>query len=130
MIWPSRTIAGAGTINGRRGIHPKIRDRWDLTIECVRRHYRGDDSPLSTTMNANRAFFDLFVDFRGFVDFFVLQDSVSPDYESVRFTIPFDDFSGDGFPADLAAYTRHLKQSTAYVNARNARIDALKIPVP
>ena len=35
----------------------------------------------------------LFVAFRGFVDFFLLQDIVTDDSSSVRFFMPFDDFS-------------------------------------
>jgi hypothetical protein len=38
------------------------------------------------------------------------------------------DFSGEDFAADLAARTRRLKQSTVYITAGNARIDALKVP--
>ncbi len=29
------------TVNQCRGIHPLIRDRFDLTLECIRRHYAG-----------------------------------------------------------------------------------------
>ncbi|WP_113903400.1 DUF6994 family protein [Brevibacterium celere] len=35
------------TINGARGLHPRIVDRFDLTLECIRRHYRGEPSPLA-----------------------------------------------------------------------------------
>lgn len=130
MIWPSRTIGGVGTINGLRGLRPRISDRWDLTVECVRRHYAGEDSPLSDTMQANGAFFDLFVDFRGFVDFFLLQDIVNPHDGSVRFLIPFDDFAGRALPADVSEYTQYLAKATGYIRARNSRIAALRIPAP
>ena len=59
MIWPSTTVPGAGTINGMRGLNLKIADRFDLTLECVRRHYGGGESPLSAVLKANAAFFDL-----------------------------------------------------------------------
>ena len=32
----------------------------------------------------DRGFFELFADFRGYVDFFLLQDCVSKDYEEVK----------------------------------------------
>lgn len=130
MIWPSRTIGKIGTINGMRGWKPSISDRWDLTVECVRRHYEAQDSPLSREIGANGAFFDLFVDFRGFVEFFLLQDIVTPDYKGVRFMIPFDDFSGSALPTDPAAYRQYLAKATGYIRARNSRIAALEIPVP
>ncbi|TWS26553.1 hypothetical protein FK268_04835 [Tsukamurella sputi] len=130
MIWPSRTINGTGTINGMRGFHPRISDRWDLTVECVRRHYAAQASPLSTVLEANRGFFDLFNDFRGFVDFFLLQDIVSPDYTSVRFLMPFDDFTTPALPADSASYTQYLAKATGYIRARNTRIASLKIRAP
>jgi hypothetical protein len=60
------------TINGARGFHPKIKDRFDLTVECIRRHYVDDPSPLSDTLARYEDFFGLFGDFRGYVDFFLL----------------------------------------------------------
>ncbi len=38
------------TINQRRGMHPLIRDRFDLTLECIRRHYAGSASPLGEVL--------------------------------------------------------------------------------
>jgi hypothetical protein len=40
------------TINQARGTAPEIRDRFDLTMECVRRHYSDEPSPLSGTFTA------------------------------------------------------------------------------
>ena len=80
------------SINRARGINPFICDRWDLTLECIRKYYNNEDSPLYNVLNDNREFFDLFVDFRGYVDFFFLQDCVSSDYKSVTFWIKNDSF--------------------------------------
>ena len=33
IIFPRHT----GSMNQRRGMHPRIVDRWDLTMECIRR---------------------------------------------------------------------------------------------
>ena len=34
MIFPKRR----GGINQTRGFHAQIRDRWDLTLECIRKY--------------------------------------------------------------------------------------------
>lgn len=60
-------------------------DRWDLTLECIRRFYCGEDSPLSGVIERDKDFYELFVDFKGYVDFFFLQDCVTPDYSNVIF---------------------------------------------
>lgn len=56
------------SMNQRRGISGKIKDRWDLTLECMRRHYVGEDSPLKSVTDSDAAFYDLFVNFKGYVD--------------------------------------------------------------
>ena len=50
MIFPGNRIGRKMTINGARGFHPRIKDRFDLTVECIRRHYRKENSPLSDTL--------------------------------------------------------------------------------
>jgi Family of unknown function (DUF6994) len=47
MIFPGNRVDGKQTINGARGFNPRIADRLDLTVECIRRHYRSEASPLS-----------------------------------------------------------------------------------
>lgn len=74
LVFPANRIGGKVTINGARGFHPLIRDRGDLTLECIRRHYAGDDNPLAKTLTRYSAFFELFGDFAGYVDFFLLQE--------------------------------------------------------
>ncbi|MBE6027507.1 MAG: hypothetical protein E7227_02740 [Clostridiales bacterium] len=73
------------SMNQMRGTNPYIIDRWDLTMECIRRFYMGEHSPLYEVLDRDKKFYDLFVDFRGYVDFFCLQDCVAPDYNSVIF---------------------------------------------
>jgi len=68
-----------------RGTNAYIMDRWDLTMECIRRFYLGEDSPLYEVLNRDRDFYELFVDFKGYVDFFYLQDCVTPDYSNAIF---------------------------------------------
>jgi hypothetical protein len=50
MLFPGNRIGRQMTINGARGFHPRIKDRFDLTVECIRRHYLNVDSPLSATL--------------------------------------------------------------------------------
>ncbi len=40
MIFPGTRVDGKATINGERGLNHRIKDRFDLTVECIRRHYR------------------------------------------------------------------------------------------
>ena len=122
IVFPGNRIAGKPTINGARGMHPRIRDRFDLTLECIRRHYGGEPSPLEETLAQYAEFFGLFADFRGYVDFFLLQDLVSPDYSTVRFFTPFDNFTTSALPGSLAAYEQYRARSIDFVRARNSRI--------
>lgn len=77
MVFPANRVGRKMTINMARGCHPRIKDRFDLTVECVRRHYLDEQSPLSDTLARYSDFFGLFGDFAGYVDFFHLQDLVS-----------------------------------------------------
>ena len=62
------------TINGERGWNKRIVDRFDLTLECIRRYYLDIESPLKETLERYKSFFLLFEDFRHYVEFFFLQD--------------------------------------------------------
>lgn len=111
------------SINQRRGIDGLIRDRFDLTLECIRRHYLGGTSPLADNLVWYGAFFDLFGDFRGYVDHFLLNDLVAVDYASVKFLKAFDDFAGDPLPAaNVAEYQQYMIRSMDFISARNERI--------
>ena len=37
LVFPANRIGGKMTINGAKGFHPRIKDRSDLTLECIRR---------------------------------------------------------------------------------------------
>jgi hypothetical protein len=111
------------SINQRRGMDGRIRDRFDLTLECIRRHYSGGTSPLADNLVRYGAFFDLFGDFRGYVDHFLLNDLVAVDYSSVKFLKAFDYFAGDPLPAaNVAEYQQYMIRSMDFISARNARI--------
>jgi hypothetical protein len=127
MVFPGNRIGGKQTINGARGFHPRIADRFDLTVECIRRHYLGEASPLDETLDRYSDFFGLFGDFRRYVDFFLLQDLVTSDHTGVRFFMPFDDFKSSAVPKDVATYNQYRRLSIEFIEARNRRINALSL---
>lgn len=103
-----------GSINQVRGTNTKIRDRWDLTLECIRRYYKGEDSPIYKTLLQDRDFFDLFVDFRGYVDYFFLQDCVTDDYSEVNFWVGKGDFSEEPLPNTVAGYLHWIESQIIF----------------
>ena len=42
MVFPGNRVGRKMTFNGARGFHPRIKDRFDLSVECIRRHYRNE----------------------------------------------------------------------------------------
>ena len=109
------------SINQERGTKREIRDRFDLTLECIRRHYLGERSPLET-LALHSDFFHLFGDFRGYVDHFLLNDLVDDDTGTIRFYLPFDGFERDALPTSAEEYHEVMRRSTDFVRARNERI--------
>ena len=119
------------SINQSRGMHPRIRDRFDLTLECIRRHYQGTASPLTGALSWYADFFDLFEDFAGYVDHFLLNDLVDEGHAAVMFYTDFDDFAGSPLPAANAdQYRQYMKRSMDFMRARNDRIAAYASRVP
>ena len=121
LVFPGNMVEGKPTINGARGCHRKIADRFDLTLECIRRHYLGRHSPLADTLQRYAKFFALFGDFEGYVDYFLLQDLI--DGGSVKFLMPFDDFQTSPLPGSVDAYKEYKRLTIEFVEARNRRID-------
>lgn len=124
IIWPGNRIDRRPTINGARGLNRRIADRIDLTLEAVRRHYAGEWSPLAETLGRYRDFFELFETFEGYVEFFHLQDLVTPDHAEVQFFVPFDNFKSSGIPVTFAAYADFRRRSGEFLLARRRRIDS------
>ena len=124
MIWPVRK-KDRPTLNQARGFGGSgrpIGDRMDLTLECIRRHYAGEpESPLASVISAYKDFFELFQDFAGFVDFFHLQDLVTPD-DQVRFYLPFDNFERSGTPATTEEYVTYREATLKFIAARSLRM--------
>jgi hypothetical protein len=100
----------------------RIGDRFDLTLECIRRLYQRQTSPLSEVLDRYSCFFELFEDFRGYVDFFLLQDLVSGDGEAINFYLPFDEFQSSPLPQDLEAYKTYLSGVMSFSDCRARRM--------
>ena len=122
IIYPSIRTNNQMTINGARGVNKKIKDRFDLTLECIRRHYISEKSPLSDTLNRYSSFFNLFNNFQGYVDFFLLQDLVTKNYFSIKYLIPFESFENSPLPNNVDEYRLYKKNMTDFILARSQRI--------
>ncbi len=128
-VHKSYTIGGSiifpkqkGGINQSRGCNHYIKDRWDLTLECIRRYYNNEDSPLAAVLYNNKDFFDLFVDFKGYIDFFYLQDCVSSDYSKVNFWLDTKLFESNPVPQNTQEYKLWMEHQLSFVMNRNERI--------
>jgi hypothetical protein len=122
MIFPGNQIDRKMTINSQRGCHPRIKDRFDLTVECIRRYYLGERSPLFETLQRYADFFAPFGDFRGYVEFFLLQDLVTDDGTAVRFFTPFKEFVSWPVPATTEGYKSYMRHALDFIQARNERM--------
>jgi hypothetical protein len=122
ILFPGNRIDNKMTINGARGCHRKIADRFDLTLECIRRHYAQIESPLSETMGRYAKFFDIFESFQAYVEFFLLQDLVTDNGSEVRFLLPFDNFQRTPLPLDAREYVDYVENSRRFLQARSIKM--------
>lgn len=102
------------SINQIRGTNRRICDLWDLTLECIRRFYPGEDSPLSWCLEQDREFFDLFV------DFFCLKSCVSEDYSEVNLWLDTELFVKDPLPKTVDEYKSWIESQYRLVHHRAA----------
>ncbi len=120
IIFPAQHKNGF-TINQARGVNRKICDRFDLTLESFRRFYIDEESPLSKTLANYKDLFDLFIDFKTYVDFFLLQDFIDQ-HGQVEFSLPFDNFNRAPLPQTVEEYKQYKKHTLDLLNKRNKRI--------
>ena len=123
IIFPNNKINNKQTINGAHGCNGKIDDRFDLTLECIRRFYLGLPSPLYDVFLRYQDFFGLFRDFRGYIDFFLLQDLVTENYAQIKFYLPFDNFMSSPNFHCVNDYLIYQERVIDFLNNRNSRID-------
>ena len=122
IIFPNNRIDGKHTINQARGVNSLIDDRFDLTLECIRRFYLGQTSPLFDTFLRYKDFFDLFDNFIGYVNFFLLADLLDENQE-VKFYLPFDDFKTPPKFSDTDDYLLYKKGVMNFIRQRNRKIE-------
>jgi hypothetical protein len=120
-VFPNNRIEGSQTINQSRGVNNLIDDRFDLTLECIRLFYLGQTSPLYETLLRYKNFFDLFDNFFGYVQFFLLEDLI--DEDGIRFYLPFDDFKTQPTFSDIDEYLLYKMGVMNFIKARNKRIE-------
>ncbi|MEW5844954.1 MAG: hypothetical protein AB1777_01670 [Bacteroidota bacterium] len=120
IVFPAHNKNGF-TINQARGVSRLICDRFDLTLECIRRFYQNEESPLYKTIMNYKDFFDLFVDFKGYIEFFHLQDFINQK-EQIEFSLPFDNFSRPPLPQTVDENKRYKNHTIDLINRRNDRI--------
>jgi len=122
IIFPAKQIDKKMTINGARGMNHKIQDRFDLTLECIRLFYLEKNSPLTDTFVRYSSFFSLFSDFKGYVNFFLLQDLVDENCSEIKFWCQFKGFDHQPLPRSVSEYRGYKNNLTSFVTARNKRI--------
>lgn len=121
IIFPSNKFNGRNTLNQERGMNRQINDRIDLTLECIRRYYNKENSPLYDTIKRYHDFFMLFSDFRGYCEFFLLQDLIDDDMK-IKFFLPFEGFINNPLPSNVEEYKAFMNNNIEFLLKRNSRI--------
>ena len=98
------------SMNGRRGISAKIRDRFDLTLECIRRGYEirfkdnDPNNPLADVLKEDEDFFGMFGEkeegFKKYIDFFCLNSWVNDNYDNYEVKDLLSDDGNSLLPKD------------------------------
>lgn len=109
------------TINQARGVSRKICDRFDLTLECIRRFYANEQSPLNDTLTKYKDFFELFINFNSYIEFFLLQDTIDENNQ-IKFLLPFDNFQRPSLPQTVDEYKQYKSLTIDTIDRRNKRI--------
>lgn len=122
LLFPNRRIDHKFTINQARGINAYINDRFDLTLECIHRFYLGEESPLYGTFDRYKEFFELFDNFEGYIDFFLLNDLVNSQGQ-IKFYLPFDNFKTRPIFESIDEYLIYKDKTLKFISARNSRIE-------
>jgi len=121
-LFPNDRADGQHTINQARGVNSLFDDRFDLTLECIRRFYMGHESPLYHTILRYKNFFELFESFEGYLQFFLLDDLVDEN-QQVKFYLPFDGFETKPTFSDINDYWIYRKGVMNFIKSRNKRIE-------
>ncbi len=121
-LFPNNRVDGKHTINQARGVNSLIDDRFDLTLECIRLFYLGQQSPLYDTLLRYRNFFNLFDSFIAFINFFLLEDLVDEN-QNIKFYLPFDNFKTKPTFEHIKDYRMYKSGVMNFIKSRNKRIE-------
>jgi hypothetical protein len=110
------------SFNQNRGTNPKIYDRFDLSLECIRRYYHNEDSPLREIIQKYNQFFQLFKNFKNYCEFYFLEDLTINNYEEISYFLPFNNFEEMPLPKNADEYRLYMNKATEFINKRNKRI--------
>ena len=122
IIYPCKRIDNKMTFNGARGTNAMIKDRFDLSLECIKLFYINRQSPLSSVLERYASFFDIFDNFKGYIDFFLLNDLIIDDNMSIKYFLPFRNFDDTPLPSNVNEYAIYKKKMTKFIQDRNNRI--------
>jgi hypothetical protein len=122
IIFPNKQVERKNTINQARGCSRLIDNRFDLTLECIKRFYKNQSNPLQDTLDRYKRFFQLFDNFQGYVEFFLLEDLVN-DKGEIKFYLPFDNFQSPPEFTNKEEYILYKNKVMHFIKFRNRRID-------
>jgi len=122
IVFPKNKLNNKQSINQARGTHPKIADRFDLTLECIRLFYSNIENPLKDVFERHSDFFSLFENFKAYVDFFLLQDLVTNDYSTIKYHLRHQSFEEKPLPKNVDEYLEYRENTLSFIKARNQRI--------
>ena len=77
---------------------------------------------MKEVLDKNKAFFDLFVDFKGYVDFFFFQDLVDDKCSKVLLWLDTPLFIKNPIPKTIDQYFDFINKEIDFVEKRNKRI--------
>lgn len=78
---------------------------------------------MDEALKKDAEFFKLFNDFKGYVDFFYLNDLVTEDYNNIKFYLEFDNFNRNPLPQTVEEWHNLYNAQMEFLRARNKRIN-------
>ncbi|MDP5130547.1 MAG: hypothetical protein NWQ54_06660 [Paraglaciecola sp.] len=81
-------------------------------------------SPRSGVFDRHADFFSLFQDFKGYVDFFLLQDLVTEGYSKINYWLNHKSFDENPLPQSVEEYLEYRQNTLDFIAARAKRIEA------
>ena len=126
-LWPKRRGPSGQSINQARGMNRKIADRLDLTIECIRRYYAGQESPLAPVLEDAARFFGLWPGWDAWVRWWLLDDLVDAEGQ-IRWFLPFTEFGKEQpWPSTPRSWRVYRDRCVDFIDQRAERMTSLSL---